>query len=330
MPSYPFLLALVPRGEYGVDLFFLISAYTLFLSSQAREREPFPRFAFYLRRAFRILPLWWVTILSYGWAEHRSPKDLLPSLGMYYGFLRYLPRIEVFDAQWSIFVEESFYLLLPWILSSLTGVRRAAYGFFIAFYVATLWNLGAERWGVPPDNGYIYWFPLNHWYFFAAGLLLAQLPEAFWNAFMASSLWGCFLPVFLLTLFLMLPHHEPRLALLPLVLLFGSCRNPLHPLGKLARTQWLGNLGKASYSIYLGHLALIAALERYRPVIFQKTGLISFSPEIRFVVWFSLIATLCSTLGKLTFQHLERTTIGWGKRVISAMQRQNAWQPHTA
>ncbi len=53
-------------GGYGVQLFFVISAFTLFQSLETRSREdrrPWP--AFLARRLFRIAPLFWVAILFY-------------------------------------------------------------------------------------------------------------------------------------------------------------------------------------------------------------------------------------------------------------------------
>ena len=52
------LATVVGAGARGVQLFFVISAFTLFSTSLQRfPKEPKPRRSFYLRRAFRILPL---------------------------------------------------------------------------------------------------------------------------------------------------------------------------------------------------------------------------------------------------------------------------------
>ncbi len=56
----------VNAGARGVELFFLLSAFTLFRSSKAKYSEECnPRRNFYIRRAFRILPLWWMAVTLY-------------------------------------------------------------------------------------------------------------------------------------------------------------------------------------------------------------------------------------------------------------------------
>src|ERR1700750_1903647 len=52
-------------GQRGVQLFFLVSAFTLFLSFEKRRRELRPTLNFFIRRIFRITPMFWLaTILA--------------------------------------------------------------------------------------------------------------------------------------------------------------------------------------------------------------------------------------------------------------------------
>src|SRR4051794_15059423 len=56
-----FLEALDCGGSSGVSLFFVLSSFTLMRSTFARfQSEATPKLNFYIRRAFRILPLWWL------------------------------------------------------------------------------------------------------------------------------------------------------------------------------------------------------------------------------------------------------------------------------
>src|ERR1700733_7252186 len=53
-------------GMFGVQLFFLASAITLCYSMDARSKvEARPVLSFYLRRLFRIAPLFWLAMLFY-------------------------------------------------------------------------------------------------------------------------------------------------------------------------------------------------------------------------------------------------------------------------
>src|SRR5947209_15395493 len=56
---------LTTAGQYGVQLFFVASAFTLFLSQDSRKNESHPIRNFFIRRFFRIAPLFYVGIGFY-------------------------------------------------------------------------------------------------------------------------------------------------------------------------------------------------------------------------------------------------------------------------
>jgi peptidoglycan/LPS O-acetylase OafA/YrhL len=109
----------------GVDLFFVLSGF--FIGGILLDRRQSPRFArvFYLRRAVRILPLYYVT-LGAVWLFYRAgfyyPAHPSFQIGTYAAFLTnfaiarhggwdWLP-VSLF---WSLAVEEQFYLAAPWV-----------------------------------------------------------------------------------------------------------------------------------------------------------------------------------------------------------------------
>lgn len=58
--------AILSQGARGVQLFFIVSAFTLFLSLSSRKSsEAKPILNFFLRRFFRIAPLFYSAVLSY-------------------------------------------------------------------------------------------------------------------------------------------------------------------------------------------------------------------------------------------------------------------------
>ncbi|MFT9296220.1 MAG: hypothetical protein ABF544_10880, partial [Acetobacter orientalis] len=52
------------HGTMGVELFFVISSFSLCLSMAGHQKEKYPLVGFALRRFFRIAPLFYVMILS--------------------------------------------------------------------------------------------------------------------------------------------------------------------------------------------------------------------------------------------------------------------------
>jgi peptidoglycan/LPS O-acetylase OafA/YrhL len=124
-------------GNYGVQLFFVISATTLFMSFESRrKRDRKPVAAFFVRRLFRIAPLFWLAIPFGLWQHGLSPRDSAPD-GLHW------PQIvstmvflhgwhptsinSVVPGGWSIAVEMNFYLLLPVCFVLLNSLRRSLF-----------------------------------------------------------------------------------------------------------------------------------------------------------------------------------------------------------
>lgn len=63
-------------GQMGVQLFFILSAYTLCLSMEKRGASE-GLMPFYLRRYFRIAPLYYFGILFYGFCNSALKFDML-------------------------------------------------------------------------------------------------------------------------------------------------------------------------------------------------------------------------------------------------------------
>ncbi|ODM71656.1 acyltransferase family protein [Bradyrhizobium elkanii] len=102
-----------PPGIFGVDLFFVVSGF-LIGGTLLDGREQGGYFtSFYGRRAFRILPLYWLALLI-------SPPA---HWGYYLFFIQQVPWLkfgfpldEPNFVTWSLAVEEQFYLILPLLI----------------------------------------------------------------------------------------------------------------------------------------------------------------------------------------------------------------------
>ena len=102
-------------GQRGVQLFFIISAFTLFLSHDQRKGESAPLRNFFIRRICRIAPMFWLAaLLSYLWLRpwFGTPAQFLPSLFLVQGFLPYSIGYGPAGG-WSVGTEVCFYLSLP-------------------------------------------------------------------------------------------------------------------------------------------------------------------------------------------------------------------------
>jgi peptidoglycan/LPS O-acetylase OafA/YrhL len=133
--------AVTDAGSYGVHLFYVASAFTLFSSLHQRSRsEARPTVNYFLRRLFRIAPLFWLAILFYLWWNGWGPQywaphgigwlDVLATACFLHGWSPTQIN-SVVPGGWSIAVEMNFYLLVPALFLWLTDLRRCVW-FFIA------------------------------------------------------------------------------------------------------------------------------------------------------------------------------------------------------
>lgn len=123
----PWILTILHHAWWGVDLFFVLSGFSLSLS-WIRSGGTSIR-AFFLRRAARILPGYYVALLV-TLLFHRSivlQNDFLPALLMHLVVLQgYFPigGIVFIGATWSLTTEISYYLLFPWLERWVASPKR--------------------------------------------------------------------------------------------------------------------------------------------------------------------------------------------------------------
>lgn len=125
--------ALQSYGWMGVDLFFVLSGYLI--GSQVLKplslQQPFSFTDFYIRRAFRILPVFVVVLaLYFVWPAFREQSGIQPL----WQFLTFSMNLlidyqhnKAFSHAWSLCVEEHFYLLFPvlaWWMTRRPSARK--------------------------------------------------------------------------------------------------------------------------------------------------------------------------------------------------------------
>jgi peptidoglycan/LPS O-acetylase OafA/YrhL len=149
MPSE---LQILNKGYLGVDLFFVISGF-LITTLLIRERTQFGDISlekFYLRRTFRIFPIYYLLVLSFalfflvispwkpnGWAFYSSSFPVLLTYTQ-----DFVPVAGIFFHCWSLAAEEQFYLVWPVIEKYVFGTSKWII-FVVLLGVNQLVNFGA-------------------------------------------------------------------------------------------------------------------------------------------------------------------------------------------
>ncbi len=135
-------------GWMGVDLFFVLSGFLIgsqLLRPYLRNQQP-SLWAFYLKRAFRVLPAFWVVLFVYVLVPGFREQPNLPDVWRFLTFTQNfgLEAPAAFSHAWSLCVEEHFYLFFPILVLWL--MRKPSLGKAIAV-AATIFIAGLiVRW----------------------------------------------------------------------------------------------------------------------------------------------------------------------------------------
>lgn len=322
----------------GVDLFFVLSGFLIAgILIDNRERENYFR-TFYIRRACRILPVYYLGLLlftalgalslyQYAPLERLLQVTAVPEWS-YWLFLQnvFMARYGTFGPEWlavtwSLAVEEQFYLVLPLIVF-LVPVRRLPYVFLGIIFMAIF-----LRAVMPGGNAYINmpWRADS----LMAGALLAYLVRNPWfidhvtgnkGRRLVYVVFGVLLGTALITNLSMQRPFNLVFTYLWLAFLYASLilivlidRNGM--IAGLLRNRPLAWLGGISYAVYLIHqvvsLFLHGLLRDAAPVITNWQG--------ASVTLLALVVTLL--LSQLSYVLIERRAMQFGHRFQYAQGR---------
>lgn len=298
----PLFQPVADYGWMGVDLFFVLSGYLIGqqLLAPLSRGEPLRFGAFYLRRAFRILPAFFAVLAVYVlFPARREAPGLQPA----WQFLTFTLNLlidyrhnQAFSHAWSLCVEEHFYLLFPLLAWWLA--RRSSRALTIgAVALVVLAGLGLRAYAVLHGKDWlesIYYPTWTRLDGLLAGVLLATIqayrPE-WWAAaqrrantlavagvlVVGASVWlFCDKVAFAASVF-----GFPLLAL-GLALLVAAAAGTTGWLGywRVPGAGWIAGI---SYSLYLSHkLAMHAVHEALRrwPAMYGPAAFVAYALAI--------------------------------------------------
>ena len=264
-------------GARGVELFYIVSAFTLFLSMARKfHTEARPVLSYAVRRLCRIAPLFWLAILFYGLKDGFAPRFWAPEGLTIWHFVStsffvhgFFPTHinSVVPGGWSVADEMLFYTLVPFLFVHITTARRATLAVILSIliaFVAKQAALAFLAWrGITPDDitslFLDLWLPA-HLLSFSLGMLLYhvwQRPSRAARPAMALGL----LTLSILGLFLssrgapLLPFlsNDQIFALMLGLFAYSVLAHPIWPIVNPATRA----VGRYSFGMYLSHFALL-------------------------------------------------------------------------
>lgn len=334
-PSYfPNFADTLEHLSRGVHLFFIVSAFTLFQSSQRRwAEEQRPVFSFYIRRAFRILPLWFLAAFFYWmlWTK-ASAWDAVLTAFFLFGFFKNSFSLSVIPGGWSLFVEESFYWFFPIWFKIISSFRRSLIALVFSYIVARLWYRYAAYFGSTLENKFDAVFPLGNYYAFFIGIALFFFRKDLLNKINDSktpdsSVFRWSLDFLALASFVLLFFYDRMVGSLALAPLVIAAFFPTTAIGRLTRSSLVRKYGTCCYSIYLFHSPLHGYLQKWQESYFQMLSLVEASKEIKTLFWFFPTSALSLFLGIVIFRFIERPYVVLGRhfaRIASPLMKKVA------
>jgi peptidoglycan/LPS O-acetylase OafA/YrhL len=305
-------------GSKGVQLFFLVSGMTLALNY---DSAGFDAREFFVRRFFRIAPMYYLAALAYvalGATLIPSvlPDDLAPAswLATFTFTNGWMPAtINSFvPGGWSIAAEATFYLLFPLLL--LLKQRRAWIAALaclsLPVSVASYHMLAARFPGDGDDASFAYFFWLTQLPAFLLGVCAAALLPAL-ERFRSQAAW-IFPVVSLLICLAALSRGVTSSYIVADVLFFAFVLS-----GAIGGSRFLGagvlrRLGQISFSVYLVHFAVVAlAREPTR----WLAATIGDAPALW--IGYASVLGVSAAVATATYEYIEKPGIALGRRLTS-------------
>jgi peptidoglycan/LPS O-acetylase OafA/YrhL len=337
---YSLMDTLGSPAAMGVQLFYVLSAFTLFLSQQKRTTGETSSVAFFRRRYIRIAPLYYVAIIYYigqlAYAQQetvtsfveRNTTNILANVFLVHG-LSSVWINSIIPGGWSVGIEVLFYALVPYLYSRITSLNRAVlftgYAMLFGFCLTSLLvNISVP--GLKPD--YLYYYLPYQLPVFGCGIIAYFLIIR--KDYRVST--HAVLLAFGTLVFIVLSKqlsHRLDLALPHTLQYFGSIGFILLLIGLAKRPIWLlvnrvtCYVGQVSYSAYLTHFGVLFWMNQFIPnelvpVHNLTTNVLNFHLKFLMIV----LVTVC--ISTITYQLIEKPALQLGKR---RQRKENTPQP---
>ncbi len=308
------------NGDKGVTLFFLMSAFTLCLSlTVKKEYERRPVTNYFIRRFFRIAPLYYLIILlSYALnVTAGSVGSVFANLFFIHGMSPYWINAVV-PGGWSVGIEVLFYLIFPLLyfkIKTLSGAINVTLVAILAAKVVTSLMFkafqinDASLWGI-----YIYENFASQLPVFLIGICLFHIQHRKPSAEERSrfKLSYCFIALLVIlhlsatTIFK--SHYIYGIAFALLAFLVSR----FHP-GWIVN-RFLAGVGKISYSLYLVHIIIANLLIKFDLTHYSSNSILDV------VIRFLIISTISLLFSFGTYKLVEIPFQRFGRNLIRKLE----------
>lgn len=334
------------RGDLGVQLFFIMSSFTLFNSYSKRRllEGEFVKRNFFIRRFFRIAPYYYIFGLIYVFYKlfikdnPISVKNLISNFTFTNGI--YLPGInDIPPGGWSIGVEMLFYLLIPILFKYLDSLVRAVIAFifvailsilinhcfinYTALFLDSIWD-DYNRWSL------YFWLP-NQLPVFILGVILYHINKKMVFEYKT----GQILLITAIVLFVILSFFNFRTEY-PFYLvkkeyvyglIFVSFAIGMYTTNsKFLINSFIQKIGIVSFSMYLNHFLIITAFGYFYNgttkvwIDYLSLPKMIIHNDFVFVCFYFLVILVTYFISKISYKYIEVKGIEFGEKWINKLE----------
>jgi peptidoglycan/LPS O-acetylase OafA/YrhL len=327
-------------GQMGVQLFFVASAYTLCFSRIKRAGEKKPLIAFWIRRFFRIAPLYYVAIFVYFLAE--SNMHILALIKMPYSLYNFetisanilfvhgfvlSANNNIVPGGWSIGTEMAFYLLFPLLFSLFDRAYKQSgiISLYALVCMSILLNITIQlaigQFLVIDlnNNSFIYYNLINQLPVFLMGMTIFFHHHYRIPVQLSIPIQIAIFVIVTIAGIILLPSQKHWLIAVFLPVISGiSFVFLVNILRELRYANiFLAKIGQASYSMYIFHFMFAWYLVPGIGLILKK----GISPELLLVGSILLVTSFTFAVAKLSQKYIEAPGILFGKTLISKLSQ---------
>jgi peptidoglycan/LPS O-acetylase OafA/YrhL len=316
-------------GQLGVQLFFVASAYTLCISMSNVDLSTENLKKFYIRRYFRIAPMYYIGIVMYfgincvlyllkktNFLELYDFKGISSNLLLIHAFL---PKYNnsIVPGGWSIATEVLFYFLFPFLYSFVKNYsfRKIIYLIILYTLIHVLVLIFAGKFlqfEKIENNSFYYYSIINQFPVFLCGIAMFN---AIKNSSVKKRFFGSiFFISFILLIFMWQYNELFSFVLIPVFsgIAFMSLGCSLSIIDY--RFKLFELIGKLSYSIYIFHFVFSWYII---VLIDKKISFLGINIYLLYSVYLLITLVFSVLIGLFTEKYIERYFVGVGKKIIS-------------
>ncbi len=316
-----FLKNLFAAGNLGVQLFFFVSAFTLFLSNHLRSAQKSdPIRNFFIRRFFRIAPLYYLAILCYTIVYNNvllpnitgalTPSNITWTAFFLNGFSPHIIN-KIVPGGWSVTVEVLFYCLTPLLFKKIKNLNAALYVLSLSFIFRAVCNAAAPHLyaaTIEPSvfKAFLYFYFPNQFPVFVLGIIFYFI----WKRNYALSYKAVLIASLLLLIQFLAPQTSWHIVFSLLFILIAFWLSKVKLSGVFV---WcLQHAGRLSYSMYLTHFAVLFLL--FKLNLFPRPD--SFAANVMlFIFQFMVLVFATVLVSVVTYKLIEVPAQKLGKRL---------------